>query len=67
MIEEGSCWTGTSGKVFLVLNRVELDGHVWIYYRETSANEDQEVKQYSCYEESFLERFHKLPECPKER
>jgi hypothetical protein len=66
MITEGSCWAGTSGKVFLVLKKVELDGHVWIYYRDRY-NTEEEVREYSCYEESFLERFHELPECPKER
>ena len=66
MIEEGTCWAGSSGKVFLVLKRIELDGHIWIYYRNR-LNKEDDVKEYSCYEESFLERFHKLPECPKEK
>jgi hypothetical protein len=66
MIKEGTCWASSSGKSFLVLKRVELDGHVWIYYRDHLSKED-EVHEYSCYEESFLERFHPLPECPKER
>ena len=64
MIKEGTCWTGSRGNVFLVLKRVELDGHIWIYYRDCHNGED-EVREYSCYEESFLERFHELPECPK--
>ena len=67
MIKDGSCWAGSSGKVFLVLNRVELDGQVWIYYRDYRHNTEDEVQEYSCYEESFIERFHELPECPKER
>jgi hypothetical protein len=66
MIKEGTCWAGSSGKVFLVLKRIELDGHVWIYYRDHRSKED-EVHEYSCYEESFIERFHPLPECPKEQ
>lgn len=65
MIKEGTCWTGTSGKIFLVMSRIEVDGHTWIHYRETDAREDEEVREYSCYEESFLDRFIQIPECPK--
>ena len=64
MIEEGTCWAGSSGKVFLVLKRIELEGRVWIHYRDHLSKEEDEVKEYSCYEESFLERFHALPDCP---
>jgi hypothetical protein len=57
MIKEGSKWTTTDGKVFHVLHCIELDGHLWVHYiSETNA------KEYSCYEESFLERFHPLAE-----
>ncbi len=57
MIKEGSKWTTTDGKVFHVLHCIELDGHLWVHYiSETNA------KEYSCYEESFLERFHALAE-----
>jgi hypothetical protein len=67
MIKEGTCWTGLGGKVFLVLKKIELDGHTWIHYRDYRHNIEDQVREYSCYEESFLERFHVLPECPKER
>jgi hypothetical protein len=64
MIKEGSCWGSNNGKVFQVISRSEVDGHIWIFYRLLEKNPD-EVKEFSCYEESFLERFHQLPECPK--
>jgi hypothetical protein len=61
MIKEGTRWSGTSGdsKVFVVLHEVETDGHVWIHYRESAGDPP---KEYSCYLESFLQRFRPLPE-----
>jgi len=64
MIKEGSCWGSKDGKVFQVISRSEIEDHTWIFYRLLERNVD-EVKEFSCYEESFLERFHQLPECPK--
>ena len=58
--KKGSKWSGQSGHlVFRVLETIEMeDGHTWVHYRE----EDRGDKQYSCYVESFLQRFRELPE-----
>ena len=58
-LNEGSRWDGTN-KVFVVISEVEAeDGHEWVYYREEKGNPP---KEYSCYKESFLQRFRPLPE-----
>jgi hypothetical protein len=67
MIKEGSCWSSSQGNVFQVISRIEIDNHAWVYYRNYRGKIEDEVKEYSCYEESFLARFQELPECPKER
>lgn len=53
--KQGSRWIGSgSHEIFRVLNIVEMtDGHVWVYY----CKNDNGEKTYSCYVESFLERF----------
>ena len=51
--KDGSKWIGHNHlDVFRVLHTVELDGHMWIHYRQ-----DSSAKEYSCYLESFLSRF----------
>jgi hypothetical protein len=61
MVKEGSKWSSSDGKIFHVIHRVELEGHTWIHYiRETK--DESLNREYSCYEESFLSRFHPLPE-----
>jgi hypothetical protein len=58
-LKEGTRWDGGE-KVFVVLQEVEADdGHKWVYYREERGNPPRE---YSCYKESFLQRFRPLPE-----
>ena len=54
MIKEGSRWTGGDRKIFVVLHTIEQDGHTWIHYRDDTSSEP---KEYSCYEESFTQRF----------
>ena len=49
--KDGSKWTGIN-EVFVVLHTIELDGNIWVHYRK-ECNETE----YSCYVESFLERF----------
>ncbi len=57
--EPGTKWWSTEGKKFHVIHRIELEGKIWIHY----IREDKENSQeYSCYEESFLQRFSPLPE-----
>lgn len=60
-IVNGSRWAGTDGKVFIVINTTNLDGHDWVYYRaEQPVNHHPD--EYSCYVESFTSRFTRLPE-----
>lgn len=51
MVREGTNWDGGEGRVFTVLHRVELEGKVWIHYR------NQDGEEFSCYEEAFVSRF----------
>ena len=59
-IKEGSRWTGSDHRTaFFVLHTIDQDGHTWIHYRDEHGNPPRE---YSCYKESFLQRFRQLPE-----
>lgn len=58
MVKVGTRWIG-GDKVFHVIHRVEVDGHIWIHYEQDNCNE---CREFSCYEQSFLERFRPLPE-----
>ena len=60
MIKEGSKWSSATGQEFRVLNVVELEGHTWVYYIKEHAPED-DIREYSCYIESFLDRFREQP------
>jgi hypothetical protein len=57
-IKDGSRWEGNDAK-FIVLHEIETDGHEWIHYRDEKGDPPRE---YSCYKESFLQRFRQLPE-----
>lgn len=61
MVKQGSRWSSSDGKVFVVINRTNLEGKDWIYYR-TEQPVDYLPAEFSCYEESFLTRFTPLPE-----
>ena len=62
MIKDGTIWQGGEKK-FVVLHTIELEGHVWVHYRELNPSKSTlESKEYSCYQESFLSRFNPLPE-----
>lgn len=51
-VKEGSIWgDGGSQRKFTVIRRLELDGNTWIHYRNDQGTE------FSCYEESFKQRF----------
>jgi hypothetical protein len=56
--KDGSKW-GSRGshKSFRVLHTIELDGHMWVHYKEELSNQE-----YSCYVESFLTRFVETPQ-----
>ena len=63
-IKEGSRWWAGDDKRFVVLHIVEQDGKTWVHYRNDNGNvfSSAGCKEYSCYKESFLERFSPLPE-----
>ena len=53
--KSGSRWASQgSHEIFRVLNIIEMnDGHIWVHYCKDNDGE----RNYSCYLESFLERF----------
>lgn len=59
MVKEGTRWGSPDGKEFLVMHTIEQQGHTWVHYREDRRDEPRE---FSCYLESFLERYRPLPE-----
>ncbi len=61
MVKSGTRWWAGDRKIFQVINVVEIDGHTWVHYRDEK-NINEECKEYSCYIESFLQRFTQLPE-----
>jgi hypothetical protein len=59
LLKEASRWDGGE-KVFVIISEVEADdGHQWVHYREETGTPPNE---YSCYRESFLQRFRPLPD-----
>lgn len=60
-IYNGSRWHGNDGRVFVVIGTMTVDGKNWVYYRAEQPV-DHLPAEFSCYEESFLGRFTKLPE-----
>jgi hypothetical protein len=54
---QGSKWTSGQGDTFRVIQLVEVEEHTWIHYIKNNAEQE-----YSCYVESFLERFREIPE-----
>lgn len=60
-IKIGSKWTGTEGRIFVVIGTMQIEGNDWVYYRAENPK-DHMPKEFSCYEESFLVRFRPLPE-----
>ena len=62
LIKDGTLWQGNNKK-FVVLHTIELEGHIWVHYRDHDPSKSTpEPKEYSCYQESFLARFDPLPE-----
>jgi hypothetical protein len=64
MVKEGTLWWGGRDKKFRVISVTEVDGHVWVYYREEAGlfSKQTECREYSCYIESFVQRFTQIPE-----
>ena len=61
MVKEGSKWLGNANDKFHVIHVVEVEGNTWVHYIKENAPED-EIREYSCYQESFLSRFRPIPE-----
>ncbi len=62
MVKEGSKWTGTGDNIkFRIIQVVEIEGHTWVHYIKENTPEDSN-REYSCYLESFLQRFRPIPE-----
>lgn len=57
-IEKGSIWSGSNGAQFQVIDQVVIEDQTWIHYRLIAADEP---KEFSCFKESFLERFTQIP------
>jgi len=64
MIKDGSLWSAGDGKYFRVLSVTEIDGNVWVHYREDKGSKVPVIqcREYSCYEESFVHRFREVLE-----
>jgi len=62
MVKVGSKWWSVNGKVFHVIQRVVIEDKVWIHYICENSDYETDNKEFSCYEESFLTRFTKLPD-----
>ena len=54
-VDAGTLWAGTDYKKFVVISTAVVDGHKWVYYRDDGRTD--EPREYSCYEESFIQRF----------
>lgn len=63
MVEQGTLWGSSDSKKFRVISVSEVEGHTWVYYRDELPGFDQsKSREYSCYVESFEQRFRQLPE-----
>ena len=60
-VKPGSVWSGSDERKFIVIQLVETDGHNWVHYRNYVGTKDkiEECNEFSCYVESFVERFRK--------
>jgi hypothetical protein len=60
-IERGSIWSSSDGRIFQVITEATVEENEWVHYRRIDSEYD-ESKEFSCYKESFLSRFTKLPQ-----
>jgi hypothetical protein len=56
----GSRWWAGQGEKFFVIDVITIEGYTWVHYRDD--NNKESPREYSCYIESFLNRFSELPE-----
>lgn len=62
-VKEGTLWWAGDSKRFRVLSVVDTEGNTWVHYREELKGFNQaEAKEYSCFIESFIQRFRRIPE-----
>ena len=54
----GDTWWSSNSKKFVIIHEVEVDGNTWIHYRDEKGDPP---KEYSCFKESFLQRFVPWP------
>lgn len=54
IVKEGSTWADHNDIQYMVIHVINQDGNQWVHYRNNSKTEPTE---YSCYVESFLQRF----------
>lgn len=55
--KNGSQWMSTDGNYFHVLGTIEIDGNTWVHYIK---DDQKEPLEFSCYLESFLERYKEI-------
>ncbi len=62
-VKPGSLWHSID-KDFRVISVTEVDGHTWVHYREDLGIKVPalQCREYSCYLESFVQRFSPRPE-----
>lgn len=60
-IKNGTRWSSSEGKVFVIISTTIVEGKEWVYYRSEKPR-DHLPDEFSCYTESFLSRFSPLPE-----
>lgn len=62
-VKEGTLWRSSDDKRFRVLGVVMTGSDVWVHYREELTGYAQSgAKEFSCFKESFVERFSPTPE-----
>jgi len=54
VVNEGQVWVDQTFRQFMIIHVYKDDkGHNWVHYRSN----DNPCKEFSCWVESFLERF----------
>jgi protein associated with RNAse G/E len=63
MVKENSIWYDSDGNWFRVLHVVEVDGNMWVHYRNESKGLVKiPVREHSCFVEAFEARFREKVE-----
>lgn len=63
-VKPGTLWWAGDSKYFRVIRTESLEDHEWVYYREDFGPEvsENQCRKFSCYLESFIQRFRQCPE-----